>query len=156
MLRAARRHEEIGEVSTEERQQMKKQMHTLPKDATSFSQARYALACELAEQCPAELGQAIAITGSVARGVSDQFSDSELSFWVEEHHGLEVYRDWLRSQGAQVAAQPKRECHYGPALLTKSWYKGVFLEAGWQPWSALERQLAPVLAAKTTDHWLNG
>lgn len=128
-------------------------MNTLPAEATSFSQARYALARELAERCPVELGQAIAITGSVARGVSDQFSDIELNFWVEKHQGLEVYRDWLRGQGAQVAMQPEEECHHGEALMTKSWYKGVFLEAVWHPWDALERQLGPVLAAETTDHW---
>src|SRR5262249_34293547 len=103
--------------------------------------------------CPAELGRGIAITGSVARGASDQFSDIELNFWVEEHQGLEAYRNWLSSQGAQVAIQPRRECHSGLALMTKSWYKGVFLEAVWHPWSALERLLVPVLGAKTTDHW---
>lgn len=133
-----------------ERQQ---QMNTLPAEATSFSQARYEFARELAEYCPVELGQAIAITGSVARGVSDQFSDIELYFWVDEHQGLEAYRGWLSSQGAQVAIQPEEECVHGESLMTKSWYKGVFVEALWQPWAALERQLAPVLAAETTDHW---
>jgi hypothetical protein len=49
--------------------------------------------------------------------------------------------------------QPEEECLHGEALMTKSWYQGVFLEALWQPWDALERQLTPVLAAETTDHW---
>lgn len=128
-------------------------MNALPVRATSFSQIRYQLARELAEQCPIELGQAIAITGSVARGVADQFSDIELYFWVEEQQGLEVYRRWLGSLGAQVAIQPEDECLHGESLMTKSWYKGVFLEALWQPWDALSRQLEPVLAAQTTDHW---
>lgn len=133
-----------------ERQQ---QMKTLPTEATSFSQARYEPARALAEHCPSELGQAIAITGSVSRGVADRFSDIELYFWVDEQHELEAYRGWLRGQGAEVADQPEEEYIHGEALMTKSWYKGVFVEALWQPWGALKRQLEPVLTAQTTDHW---
>ncbi len=128
-------------------------MKTLPAEATSFSEHRYELAREIAEQCPGKLGQAIALTGSVARGVADQFSDIELNFWVEEHQGLSAYRSFLRSLGAEVAIQPEEECLSGESLMTKSWYKGVFLEAAWQPWDAFSRQLEFVLAAQTTDHW---
>ena len=46
-------------------------MTTISKDATSWSVERRALAEKLAESCPPEPGQAIIVTGAVARGVAD-------------------------------------------------------------------------------------
>jgi hypothetical protein len=126
-------------------------MNTLPSDASAHSRVRYALAQELAAQCPSDLGDAIAVMGSVSRGIADRFSDIELFFWVEELQPVEVYQAWLRRVGADVKDAPAK-LHPG-TLSTKSWYHGIFIEASWRRWDSTERTLHRVLAAKTTDHW---
>ena len=58
--------------------------NTTPGTATEASLQRLELARELTRFCPPELGRAIALTGSAARGVADSASDIELNFWVDE------------------------------------------------------------------------
>jgi len=126
-------------------------MNHLPPDASTWSEARFQLAHALSTQCPPEYGESIAITGSVSRGMADQFSDLELFFLVDELHPVEVYQDWLRQAGAEVQTA---EAAFEPgALWTKSWYQGVFLEAGWHQWSHLSSRLQSVLEVQTIGHW---
>src|SRR5690242_4479993 len=118
-------------------------MTTSSMEATSWSLERRALAAKLADACPPELGQAILITGSVARGVADRYSDVEMRFLVDAPHPISVYYDWLRSVGGLV--EPEDGAEYMSGTTTKSWHDGIFVEAFWQPWSALDAELDAVL-----------
>src|SRR5207302_7482068 len=100
--------------------------------------------------CPPELGQAIIITGPVARGVADRYSDIELRFLVEEIQPIAVHQDWLRSVGGLVEPGATAERLSGTAI--KSWHEGVLVGAFWQPWSALEATLGMILQAEIDDH----
>lgn len=126
-------------------------MTTISKDATSWSVKRQELAEKLADSCPPELGQAILITGWVASGVADRYSDVELRFLVDEIQPISVYQDWLRSVGGLVEPEDDAERLTGTAI--KSWHSGVLVGAFWQPWSALEATLEMILRAEVDDHW---
>src|SRR6478736_4450522 len=101
-------------------------MTTSSTDATSWSVERRALAKKLAEACPPDLGQAIIITGSVARGVADKYSDLEVRFLVDAPHPISVYHDWLRSAGGLV--EPENDAEHMSGTTTKSWHDDVFVE----------------------------
>jgi hypothetical protein len=126
-------------------------MTTIGTDATSWSEARRALAARLCASCPAELGQAIIITGSVARGVADEHSDVEARFLVDALQPVGVYHDWLRSVGMLV--EPEDDAEHVSGTRTKSWHEGVLVEARWQPWSTLDATLGAILLAETRNHW---
>jgi hypothetical protein len=125
-------------------------MTTIGTDATSWSVERRELAARLAASCPPELGQAIIITGAVARGVADRYSDVELRFLVDEIQPISIYQDWLRSAGGLVEPEHDAERLTGTAV--KSWHDGVLIGAFWQPWSALEATLGMILRAEIDDH----
>ncbi|SRR5579875_152418 len=112
---------------------------------------RLALARMLAERCPPDLAQTIMIIGSVSRGYADSFSDIELCFLVNELQPIEFYRAWLRGIGGLVEQEEHAEwsdgCH------TKSWHEGIFVEARFQPASALDTRLNRILGAQIDDHW---
>jgi hypothetical protein len=126
-------------------------MTTIGMDATSWSEARRALAARLCESCPAELGQAVIITGSVARGVADEHAAVETRFLVDALQPVSVYHDWLRSVGLLV--EPDEDAEHVSGTRTKGWHDGVFVEARWQPWSTLDATLGAILLAETMNHW---
>lgn len=112
---------------------------------------RHELADEVAQLCPVELGQEIAITGSVARGVADDDSDIELNFWVETLPSDEQRADWLRSVGAtDVVIEPEAEGDGSIWAMCR--YRGVWLEPGWQTLETLDRLLNQILEGRITDH----
>jgi len=51
------------------------------------------------EICFNDLGREIAVTGSVARGVADEYSDVELNLWVDVLPAAEGWRAWLEGMG---------------------------------------------------------
>ncbi len=126
-------------------------MPILAATANPFSRARYALATSFATHCPPELGAAIVVTGSVSRDYADEFSDLELRFLVDSLQPLAIYQDWLRSLGGVV--EEEVDAAYEGGAQTKSWHGGIFVEAFWQPWPALDARLAEIVAAQTTEHW---
>jgi Domain of unknown function (DUF4037) len=126
-------------------------MTTIGTDATSWSAERRALAAKLAGDCRPDLGQAVLITGSVARGIADHYSDLEMRFLVEALQPISVYHDWLRSANGMVELEENAE-HVG-GTRTKSWHSGVFVESLWLPWSVLDATLGAVIRAETTNHW---
>lgn len=125
-------------------------MSVLLTNASPASYARFALAQQLAVNCPIVFGQAIAITGSVSHGISDHFSDLELNFWVDELHPVAEYQAWLQSVGATV--EPDTVSLDDGSTWTKSWIQGVLVEAGWQTWDALDARLESIVAAEITEH----
>jgi len=126
-------------------------MATMSKETTSWSVERRALATTLAESCSPELGQAILITGSAARGVADRYSYVETRFLVDALQPITVYQSWLRSVGGLV--EPEDDAEHMSGTRTKSWHDGVFVEALWQPWSVLDATLGAILQAETKSHW---
>ncbi len=127
-------------------------MATLPPDAGQDSRVRHDLARPLTAGCPPALGEGIALTGSVARGVADRFSDIELTFWVRDLPPIADFQAWLDAAGAR--AEPPEDEDFPPgSFWTKSWFEGVFVETIWQTWAALDDALGEVLAARTSDHW---
>ena len=106
-------------------------MSILPPDATEASRVRYQLASELAQACPRELAQEIALTGSVSRGVADGDSDIELNFWTDQIPPGSARERWLREMGADplvVDAMPGAD---GTAWVL-CFMRGIQIEAGWQ------------------------
>ena len=126
-------------------------MTTIGTDATSWSAERRALAAKLAGDCRPDLGQAVLITGSVARGVADHYSDLEMRFLVEALQPISVYHEWLRSASGMVELEENAEHVSGTR--TKSWHNGIFVESLWLPWSVLDATLGAVIRAETTNHW---
>lgn len=125
-------------------------METTRIDDISANQIRAKLASLLAATCPAHLGAGIAITGSVARGVADHYSDVNLNFWVDQFEPAEVYIEWLRSVGAVVDDLHIKE---GQWVAAKSQYRGLLFVMTWATWDSLENFVQQVLAGETTDHW---
>jgi hypothetical protein len=124
---------------------------SLPPGATPRSHALFALARELAEACPPELGVEIALAGSVARGWADEYSDIELNFWVEE---IEPWRgkrtEWLTGLGAENIHSYEDQHPNGSRWLEFD-YKGVPVEAGWHALDVCDSLLRRIVAGEVED-----
>ncbi len=118
--------------------------------ATEASRVRIDRARELARGFALDPGQEVAITGSVARGVADRYSDIELNVYGDTPPPLAACDAAPRAAGARVDPASRT---WGGKVITKSWFHGIFVEAAWQTWDNLEHQLRPLLAAESTDHW---
>lgn len=122
----------------------------LSPPVSAASQLRQHIATELAPALTQDGTQEVWLTGSVARGVADQFSDIELRVLVDTLDEPRVYETQLRAAGAKV--DPVSAVWNG-MVTTKSWYRGLFIEAAWQTCDGLAQSLEPILGAYTTDHW---
>jgi hypothetical protein len=112
---------------------------------------RVAVARALAEACPPRLGREIALTGSTALGLSDEYSDLELNLWVDEMPSAAAREEWLtRVQASDVWLD--NETLPDRSVWTAFSVHGIFVEAGWQTFEALEEWLERVVAAESTDH----
>ncbi len=111
---------------------------------------RLHLAQMLARSCTESLAQAIAVTGSTARGLADEDSDLEVNFWINAIPGHDQRLDWLISMGLRDPV-----VHFKPRADQSVWisgqFHGVALEAGWQTFTALEESLTPILAGEIFD-----
>jgi len=126
-------------------------MPSLPANATEISRASYRVAQDLAERCPAELGEEIAVTGSVALGLADAASDIELNFWCESPPSVEARADWIRAVGGtigQINANPWPD----GTLAADFDYHGSWIEAGWLPTRAMDDRLAEILRGDVLSH----
>lgn len=116
----------------------------LPPHATEASHRLYELAGRLAQSCPLELGDEIALTGSTARGLADDDSDLELNLWSETLPPVKARVAWLKAVGVgeiEVFEQPRTDNSY--------WIGGrlgeVLLEVGWQTYEACENNIQKML-----------
>jgi len=126
-------------------------MSLLPPNATGESRVRCELARELARGWPVELGGEIALTGSASRGVADALSDIELNFWVDRMPSRAKCSSWLEALGASDVVLDREVIADGSAW-SDFRFRGVPVEAGWQPIAVLEDLLRAILAAEVTDH----
>jgi hypothetical protein len=123
----------------------------LPPDATAHSHALLAIAREMTDACPSELGLEIALAGSVARGWADEHSDIELNFWVEM---IEPWRgartEWLTGLGAENIHQYE-DWHENGSRWLEFDYKGVAVEAGWHAINVCDSLLRRIVAGEVDD-----
>lgn len=119
----------------------------LPPNATNASRQRYEIAARLAESCPPELGDEVALTGSTARGLADEDSDLELNLWGEQIPSAEARTAWLAAAGVEaieVFEHPRPDASY--------WiggrYGDVPLEIGWQTYATIEATVSDLLAGR--------
>lgn len=117
----------------------------LPEPATEASQRRAELALRLAQTCPLELADEIALVGSVAHGVADDESDLELNLWSEAIPPLAARIVWLQAAGASdihAEDNPRPDDSYWISFMLE----GISGEVGWQTYDALESALELLLS----------
>ncbi len=68
-------------------------MTTSPASTTDASHFRHALAQHLTQEFDLQPDEEVALTGSVARGIADHFSDIEIRFLVDVLEPPDVYDD---------------------------------------------------------------
>lgn len=123
----------------------------LPAHATSASHNRYHVAQELAELCPPTLGQEISITGSVSKGLADDFSDIEQVFYVQKLPDIQERDRWLKQIGAKGILHDDVAIEDGSIWSTFRFHD-MWVEAGWQTYSQQEKLLRDILAGRILDH----
>lgn len=119
----------------------------LPENFTAPSQRRAELALRLAQTCPPELADEIALVGSVAHGVADDESDLELNLWSATIPPLDARIAWLQAAGAsEIHAEdmPRPDDSYWISFTLQR----IPGEVGWQTFDALEVALELVLSGK--------
>ncbi|MCC6804439.1 MAG: DUF4111 domain-containing protein [Anaerolineae bacterium] len=119
----------------------------MPEYTTEASQRRAELALRLAQTCPPELADEIALVGSTAHGVADDESDLELNLWGESIPALAARVAWLQAAGATAihaedAPRPDDSYWIGFTL------QGIPGEVGWQTYAACDAALDVVLSGK--------
>src|SRR5712691_4585662 len=128
-------------------------MSTLPSNASQASYIRYQMAYELAQLCPPALGREVVLTGSVSRGLSDEYSDIEQVFYVDAVSPVAEREQWLQEVGATEVVFDAEPIEDGSIWATFL-FRDVWVEAGWQSIDAHERNLQTALSGNVTDHWL--
>lgn len=120
----------------------------LPANASATSRQLFALARALVQRCLRRLYDEVTVSGSVSRGVSDQYSDIELNFWTEQYQPIEVYQRWVESLDGTIAAgRPARHWQDGTCQLEYH-IDGVKYDMIWQRWRDLEASLEPLRQMK--------
>jgi hypothetical protein len=119
--------------------------------ATPASHLRYQIAHILAELCPVALGQEIIVTGSVSKGLADEFSDIELVFYVSELPGILERDTWLRQIGAADIIHDE-DSIADASIWSTFRFRDIWIEAGWQTFRTHEDLLQRILAGQVLDH----
>lgn len=117
----------------------------MPARMTHASRDRLALARDLVTTCPADLGVEIAVTGSVARGVADEYSDVELNLWTGIMPEIIRWHEWLIGAGATELEDNLHETDVTGFRWTTCRFKGVWIEVGFAeigPFDAFVHDLA--------------
>lgn len=122
----------------------------LAENITEASQLRIDLARRIADQCPPELADEIGVSGSAARGRSDDESDLEINIWVKTLPDLDARTDWLASlniENLTFEEHPRDdESHWASGI-----YAGIEIEIGWQTYDALDAVCDKLLSGTVTD-----
>ncbi len=126
-------------------------MSALPSDATAASRKRYEVARDIIASCPPELGREIALTGSAARGIADDFSEVEINVWVDLPVASSAWRGWLETAGATDIGESFLDESDGGTWTTCS-FGGVWLEIGWIDIAVFDRMLHLLLAGEYIGH----
>lgn len=122
----------------------------LPASATPHSQSLFTYTLTLIEACPTALYDEAAVSGSVARGCADQFSDCEIPFWMDELQDAHIYKTWLESL-SHTANLMRESVEPGEALYLEYVLDGVKVCTIWQTWSRLD-EIFTALEANQLPH----
>ena len=122
----------------------------LPKHASSYSETLFEQARRFLKTCPSLLYQELAVSGSVARGIADQYSDCEIGFWVAELQ-TEAYKRWLESLGSDVKLM-RESPDRGRAIYLEYNIDGVKLGTVWQTWADLVETFTALNEDRLPDH----
>lgn len=123
-----------------------------PELTTEASRARLALARTLAEHCPAALAGEIAVTGSVARGMADDYSDVELNIWADALPEAGQWRRWLEEVGATDLEKDRGEMDATGFCWTVCRVQGIWIEAGWATIDQFDAFVRDLAAGLFVDH----
>ena len=119
----------------------------------SASTLRVGIAQELADLCPAAVGEEILLAGSVARGRADAYSDIEQVFYVSTLPSREDRDTWLKHIGAEGILHDEEPLH-DHSLWSTFRFRGVWIEAGWQVISQHDQGLRQIVAGQMLEHSL--
>jgi len=119
----------------------------------SASTLRLGIAQELADLCPATLGEEILLAGSVAHGRADAYSDIEQVFYVSTPPSREDRDTWLRHIGAEGILHDEEPLN-DRSLWSTFRFRGVWIEAGWQVTSQHDQWLRQIVAGQILEHSL--
>lgn len=114
---------------------------------------RLGIAQELADLCPAALGEEILLAGSVAHGRADAYSDIEQVFYMSALPSLEDRDTWLKHIGAEGILHDEEPLH-DHSLWSTFRFRGVWIEAGWQVISQHDQWLRQIVAGQILEHSL--
>ena len=109
----------------------------LPANATRHSQELFTYAMTLIESCPTSLYDEAAVSGSVARGRADQFSDCEIPFWMGELQDAQIYKTWIESLSPDAKLM-RESLEPDKALYLEYVMDGVKVCTIWQTWDRLD------------------
>jgi hypothetical protein len=123
---------------------------SIPHNATPRSHALFAVASELADACPPQLGAEIALAGSVSRGWADEHSDIELNVWVDKLEWSGEREAWLRSLNVERMIVDQ-EAHETGSWWIEFIYKDVWVEAGWHSFDHCDALLRRIIAGEVED-----
>lgn len=121
------------------------------KEMNKESKVRYKIAEEVASKCPLNIGKEIIVVGSVSRGVADVNSDIEIEFLNENIPSEKERVDWIKQiGGTQITS------YGGPISDGSMWiifkYKDFWIEAGWQSFEAMKKNVRSILNGEIIDH----
>lgn len=119
----------------------------------SASTLRLGIAQELADLCPATLGEEILLAGSVAHGRADAYSDIEQVFYVATLPSCEDRDTWLKHIGAEGILHDEEPLN-DHSLWSTFRFRGVWIEAGWQVISQHDDWLRQIVAGQILEHSL--
>ena len=115
------------------------------------SRISYQVAYDLAQLCPASLGQEITLIGSAAHGVSDEHSDIEMVFYVNKLPAVKERETWLHEARATDIIFEAEPISDGSIWATFFFHE-IWIEAGWQTIAAHENNLHAILSGNVIDH----
>jgi hypothetical protein len=123
----------------------------LPPQATLSSRIRYEAAQALVDAAPAAFGQEAILSGSAARGVSDEDSDIEIVFYVETFPSRPVCHVWLQRIGASdivFETESSKEDQRWVSFV----FREIWVEAGWQLLAAHEQRIDALARGAVIAH----
>jgi hypothetical protein len=122
----------------------------LPDNATKQSQKLLRIAKQISDLATEDIALAAALTGSVARGNADEFSDIELRFFTQEFPDSSQKLIWLESIKAKDIILDKKSIEDNSEWVSFM-YKGVAIELGWNSFDEQTKHLEAILKGQSVD-----
>jgi hypothetical protein len=128
-----------------------KDFSKLPPQATLASRIRYEAAQALVAAAPTAFGQEAILSGSAARGVSDEDSDIEIVFYVEALPARSACEAWLQRVGASDIGFETESSEEDQRWVFFV-FREISVEAGWQLLAAHEQRIDALARGRVAAH----